>query len=132
MVVKDKVFQQVEEVFLFADTSQHRGQFYAASIFLCQSFPLVEELPFRINGTHTCLQSVTEHDKGIVIEQLGDGIEIVAIVLVEGIHHLHIVVLQFHKQQGNTIHIAHDVCPTTIQGAMHLQLSHAKKLVLIW
>ena len=92
----------------------------------------MEEFPLRVNGAHSCLQSVTEHDEGIVIEQLWNGVEIVAIVFVESVHYLHIVVLQFHKQQGDTIHEAHDVCSATIQGTMHLQLSHAKKLVLIW
>ena len=66
-----------------------------------------------------------------MIEQLRDGIQIVAIVLVEGIHHSHIMILQFHKQQGYAIYESHDVGPATIEGTMHLQLPHAKELILV-
>ena len=114
MVVEDEVFQQVQEVLFLTDTSEHRGQFDVASFLFRQSFPLVEELPLRVYGTHTCLQSVAEHDEGIMVEQLRNRIEIVTIILIEGIHHFHVVVLQFHKQQRQPIHEAHNVGPAMI------------------
>ena len=58
----------------------------------------MEKFPFRINGTDTGFQSVTENDKGIMIEQLRYGVQIVPVILVKSILHFHIVVLQLDKQ----------------------------------
>ena len=41
------------------------------------------------------------------------------------------MVLQFHEEQGDTIHIAYDVSPTAIQCSMHLQLTHTQELVFL-
>ena len=92
----------------------------------------MEELPLRVDGAHTRLQSVAEHDKGIVVEQLGYGVEIVAIVLVEGINYLHVVVLQFHEEQGNAVDIAHNVGPSMIERTIHPHFPDTKELVLLW
>ena len=92
----------------------------------------MEELPLRVDGSHTRLQSVAEHDEGIVVEQLGYGVEIVAIVLVEGIDDLHVVVLQFHEEQGNAVDVAHDVSPSMIERTVHPHFPDTKELVLLW
>ena len=74
MVVEDEVLQDIEEVILLANSPEHCWQFYAASLLLRQSFPLMEELPLRVDGAHTSLQAVAEHDEGIMVEQLWYGI----------------------------------------------------------
>ena len=91
----------------------------------------MEELPFRVDSAYASLQSVAEHDEGVEAEQLGYGVEIVAVVVVEGIHHLHVVVFQLHEEQRNAIHEAHNVGTAAVQSAMHPQLAHAKELVLV-
>ena len=91
----------------------------------------MEELPFRVDSTHTCFQTVAEHNEGVVVEQLRDGVEIVAIVHVEGVDHFHVMVFQFHEKQGDTIDEAHDVGTAAIEGAMHPQLTHTEEFVLV-
>lgn len=46
VVVKDKVFQKIEEVFLPADAAQHRFQRNAAGVGLRQTLPLMEKFVF--------------------------------------------------------------------------------------
>ena len=91
----------------------------------------MEKLPLRVNGAHTCLQAVAEHNESIVVEQLRDGVEVVAIVHVEGIHHLHVMVFQLHEKQRDAVNKAHNVGTAAIEVAMHPQLTHAEELVLI-
>ena len=131
VVVEDEVLQQVEEVLFLADAAQHGRQLDVALLHLVEAFPLVEKLPLRVDGAHPRLQAVAEHDEGIVVEQLRDGVEIVAVVHVEGIHHFHIVVFQLHEKQGDAVDEAHDVGTAAIEVAMHPQLTHAEELVLI-
>ena len=45
---------------------------------------------------------------------MGNGVQIVGVVTGVGILHIHIVVLQFHKQQRNTIDKADDIRPAAV------------------
>ena len=60
MVVEDEILKYIEEVFLLADASERRRQFYVSRFLFCQTLSLVEELPFRVDGAHACFQSVAE------------------------------------------------------------------------
>ena len=91
----------------------------------------MEELPFRVDSSHTCLQPVAEHDEGIMVEQLRNRVEIVTIVLVEGIYHFYVVVLQFHKQQRQTIYETHDVSPSMIERTIHPHLTDTQEVILL-
>ena len=53
----------------------------------------MEELPLGVDSAHAGLQPVTEHDEGVVIEQLRDGIQVVAVVFVEGVLDRHVMIL---------------------------------------
>ena len=58
VVVKNEVFQKIEEVFLPADAAQHRFQRNAAGVGLRQTLPLVEKLVFAAERADLRLRAV--------------------------------------------------------------------------
>ena len=89
MVEENKVLQQIQEVFLFADATQHGFQCHAALFLLRQTLPLVEELIFTAQSASLGLHAVGDDEKGVVIEQVGNGILIVGVIIGVGVLHIH-------------------------------------------
>ena len=89
MVVKDEVFQQIEEGLFLADAPQHGFQLHSACIALFQALPLVEKLVLAAKCAHLGFQSIGQHEKGIVIEQLRNSIEVIPIIVYVGVLHIH-------------------------------------------
>ena len=130
MIEEDKVFQQVKEILLFADTAQHGFQADRALIILFQSLPLVEEFILAAEGADPGIHTVGEHHKGIEPEQLGHRVLIVPVVAVIGLTHIHAHLFQLDEKQRDAVHKANDVCPAVIQRALHHQLLHGEKVVI--
>ena len=121
MIKQDEVFQQVEEVFFFADTSQHCFQRYATLLLLVQSLPLMEKLILTAQSTHLGLHTVGKDEESIVVEQMGDSVQIVSIVVGISVLHIHCVLFQLHKQQRDTIHKTHNICAAAVKITMDFQ-----------
>ena len=85
MIIKYKVFQQVEKILFFTDSAQHCFKSYAALFFLIQSFPFMEKLIFTSQCTDFCLQTVGEHKESIIIKQMRNGILIIGIIIIVGV-----------------------------------------------
>ena len=130
MVKQDEVFQQVKEVFFFADTSQHSFQRYAPLLLLIQSFPLMEKFILTAQSTYFGFHAVGKDEKSIVVEQMWNSIQIVCIVVGISILHIHCALFQFHKQQGNSVDETHDICPAAVQIAVNLQLLDGQEVVV--
>ena len=130
MVVKDEVFQQIEEGLFLADAPQHGFQFHAACIAFLQTLPLVEKLVLAAKRTHLGFQSIGQHEKGIIVEQLRNGIEVIPIVVYVGVLHIHGGLFQLDKQQRNAIDKAHNVCPAAVQLRVNLHLFYGKEVVV--
>ena len=131
VVIEDEILEQVEENLFLADAAQHGGQLDVARILLFKAFPLVEEFPLGADGAHACLIPVTEHHHGVVVEQLRDGVEVIAVVLVEGVLDGDVMIFQFHKQQRQTVDKAHDVGTALVERTLHPQFPHAQEVVLL-
>ena len=114
VIEEDEIFQQIEKILLFADAPEHGLQGHAALVLLAETLPLVEELVLAAQGTHLCLQAVGEDEEGVIPEQVGDGVQVVGVVVGVGILHVHGVLFQLHKQQRDAIHKAHDVRPAAV------------------
>ena len=89
----------------------------------------MEELVLAAQGAHLGLQAVGEDEKGVVPEQVGDGVQIVGVVVGVSVLYVHSVLLQLHKQQRDTIHKAHDVRAAAVQVAVDLQLLDGQEAV---
>ena len=130
MVVKDEVFQQIEEGLFLADAPQHGFQFHAACIAFLQTLPLVEKLVLAAKRTHLGFQSIGQHEKGIVIEQLRNGIEVIPIIVYVGVLHIHGRLFQLDKQQRNAIDKAHDVRSAAVQLRVDLHLFYVEEMIV--
>lgn len=118
VVIEDEVLQQIQKVFLFAYTPQHSLQGHAARLLLAKALPLVEELILAAQRAHLGLQAVGEDEKGVVVKQVGDGVQIVGVVVRIGVLDIHRVLFQLYKQQGNSIHKAHNIGAAAVEVAV--------------
>ena len=131
VVEEDEVFQQIQKVLLFADAPEHRLQGHAARLLLAEALPLVEELVLAAQGAHLGLQTVGEDEKGVVVEQVGDGVQVVGVVVRVGVLHVHGVLLQFHKQQGDPVDESHDIRAAAVQVAVDFQFLDGQEVVVV-
>ena len=109
MVKQDEVFQQIQKILLFADAPEHGFQSHIALVMLRQSLPLMEELIFASQRAYLGLHAITEHQEGVVVEQVGNGVQIVSVVVVVGVLHIHGILFQFHEQKRNAVEKAHNI-----------------------
>lgn len=129
VVIEDKVFKQVEEVFFPADAAQHGLQRDAAGLLLIEALPLVEELVLAAEGAHFGLHPVGEDQKGVVSEKVRDRVQIVRIVVGVGVLHVHRGVFELHEQQRQAVDKADDIRPPAIEVAVNLHFLHREEAV---
>jgi len=131
MVKEDKVFQQIQEIFLFANAAKHGFQRHAALFLLRQTLPFMEELILAAQRTDLGFRSIGEDQESVVVEQMGNGVEIIGVVVGVGILHVHRVLLQFNKQQRNPVDKADNIRTAAVQVAVDLQLFDGEEMVVI-
>ena len=129
VVIEDEVFKQVEEVFLFADAAQHGLQRNAAGLLFIQTLPLVEELVLAAEGAHFGLHPIGEDQKGVVIEEVGDRVQIVRVVVGVGVLHVHRGVLELHEEKRQAVDKTDDIRPPAVEVAVDLHFLHRKETV---
>ena len=84
LIEEDEVLQQVHEVALVADALEQRLHVHRARLVLGQALPLVEMLETAGERADLRLHAVAEHDDGVVVEQVRDGVLVVREVLLVG------------------------------------------------
>lgn len=119
MVEENEVFKQIQQVLLLADATEHCWQFDIAVIQLCQSFPLMKELPLSTHRTHTAFHAIAKHDHGIVVEQMRYGVKVVAIVVGISILYVLVMILQFDEDDRQTIHEAHHISSALVDRSLY-------------
>lgn len=92
----------------------------------------MEELVLAAQCAHLGLQAVGEDEKGIVVEQGWDGVQVVGVVVRVGVLHVHGALLQFHKQQRNPVDESHDVRAAAVQVAVNFQFLDGQEVVVVW
>ena len=132
VVVEDKILEEVQEIFLFADTTEHGLQLHAAGIVLLESLPFVEEFVLAAEGADFGLLAVGEHDEGIEVEEMGNGILVVGVVFGVGIPDIHIEVFQFDEEQGKAVDEAQDIRAFAVEAefVVDLQLLDGEEVVV--
>ena len=131
MVKEDKVFQQIQEIFLFANAAKHGFQRHAALFLLRQTLPFMEELILAAQRTDLGFRSIGEDQESVVVEQMGNGVQIVGVVVGIGILHIHGVLLQFDEQQRNPVDKADNIRAAAVQVAVDLQFLDGEEMVVI-
>ena len=130
VVIENEVFQQIQKVFLLADTPQHGFQGHTALVLLRKALPFVEKFIFAPQSTHLGLCPVGEDQKGVVIKQVWNGVQVVGIVVCVSIPHIYGVLFQLHKQQRQAIDKAHNIRPAAVQVSVDFQLLNGKEVVV--
>ena len=90
----------------------------------------MEKLVLAAKRAHLGFQSIGQHKKGIVIEQLRNGIEVIPIVVYVGVLHIHGGLFQLDEQQRNAIDKAHNVRSAAVQLRVDLHLFYGKEVVV--
>ena len=129
VVVQDEVFKEIHEILLVTDTEEHGLQIHRSHLILLESLPFVEELVFGAEGTDLGLQTVGEHEEGVEVEQMGDGIQIIGVVAVIGGLDVHVLLFQLDEQERDTVDKAHDIGSAAVQIAVDLHLLDREKMV---
>ena len=130
MVVENEVFQQIQEVFLLTDTPEHGSQSHTSLFLLVQTLPFMEKFILASQCAHLGFRAVGEDQEGIVVEQMGNGVQVVGVVVGVGILDIHIVLFEFHEQQRNAIHKTNDIRTLPVEIAVDLQLFNGEEMVV--
>ena len=82
------------------------------------------------HGAELGIHAVGQHDKGVVMKQVRNGVLVILEVLLVGRPDVLADILQLHEQQRQPVDEPHDVGPPAVQIAPHPQLPHAEKMVV--
>ena len=130
-VVEDEVFEEVEEILLPADAAQHGLQRHAPLVLFRQTLPFVEEPVLAAERPHLRRQPVGEDQERVVVEKMRDRVQVVGVIVLVGVPHVHRRLLQLHEEQREAVHEAHDVRPAAVQLPVDLQLLDRQEFVVL-
>ena len=122
VIKQDEVLEEVEQRLFVTHAPQHGLERNAAGVALAQALPLAEELIRTAQRSDFGLQPVGEHHKGVVIEDLGNGVLIVGVVVLICTQHVLVVALELDEQQRHTVDEAHEVAAAAVHGTLYPQL----------
>ena len=131
MVEQDEVLQQIKKILLFADAAQHGFQSHAPLLFFFKTLPLMEERILAAQRTDFGRAAVGEHQERVIIEQMGDGVEIVRVIIDVGVLNVHGSFFQLDEQQRQTVHKADDVRAAAVGVAVNFHFLDRKKIVIL-
>ena len=95
----------------------------------------MEEFVLTAQGSYFCLHAIGENEKCIVVEQMGDGVQVVGVVVRISILNINRRLFQLHKQQRNSIDETHDIRAAAVEIPMDFQLLNGQKVVsfrVVW
>ena len=131
LIEEDEVLQEVHEVLFVADALEQGLHVHRAGLLFVQALPFVEVLPAAGDGADLGLLAVAEHDYGVVVEEVGDGVQVVGEVLLEGDLEVLVDVLALHEKQRQAVDEADDVRAPAVEVASHPELPHAEEVVFV-
>ena len=91
----------------------------------------MEMLPLAGNATDLRLLAVAEHHHRVVVEDVGNGIAVVRVVLLKGCPEIPVDVLALDEEQRQTVDEADAVRPPAIEVTFDPQLAHAEKVGIL-
>ena len=130
MVVENEVFQQIQEVFLLTDTPEHGSQSHTSLFLLVQTLPFMEKFILASQCAHLGFRAVGEDQEGIVVEQMGNGVQVVGVVVGVGILDIHVMPFELHKYQWDAVNEAHNIRTFAVVIAVDLQLFNGEEMIV--
>ena len=90
----------------------------------------MEVVPFAGDGAEFCFFAVAKHDDGVVVEDMGDGVAVVRVVVVVRGFEVPVDVFAFDEEEGQAVDEADDVCPFAVEVALYPQFAYAEEVVV--
>ena len=84
LVEKNEVLHKVHEVTFVTDSLEQRLHVHDTRLFFGEPLPFMEMLPLAGNASDLRLLTVAEHHHRVVVEDVGNGIAVVRVVLLKG------------------------------------------------
>ena len=90
----------------------------------------MEVIPLAGDGAEFRFFAVAKHDDGVVVEDVGDGVAVVRVVVVVGGFEVPVDVFAFDEEEGQAVDEADDVCPFAVEVALYPQFAYAEEVVV--
>ena len=129
--VKDEVFDNIQQAGFITHPAQHgveRDDTFLA--FGIDALPLVEMFPFSAQAAQAGGFAVGENDQGVVPEKLGDGIFVIAQIVLVGVFELLMAGFEFDENQGQAVDKPQQVGAPGVDITRDPQLRNQQKIVL--
>ena len=91
----------------------------------------MKEFVFAAESAHFCFQSVGEDEESVVVKKVGDGVQIVAIVIEIGGFYIYITAFQLDEKQGQAIYEANNICAAAVGVAVDFQLRDSQEAIVV-
>ena len=118
-VKQDEVLKDVNEVLFGADAFQEGFKFNHAFIPFSEPFPFAEMSVFSGYGADFAFIAVAQDDQGVVMEDVGNGVFVVAqVVDVRGFD-VFVDVFKFNEQKRDAVDKADNVRPSAVRVSLN-------------
>src|SRR6266487_3050334 len=128
---QSEIFYDIQQTVLFAGTANHRFE-RDDTLFLLVAdlLPLEEMFPASRHAADPALMPVRENNERVIPEDLWNGILVIAQVIVISIFNTLMRCLQFDKNQGKSVHKAHQVGPFPVHLSRNPELRRQKEVII--
>ncbi len=131
LAIEDEVLGEVEQAGVVADAAQDGIERDDARLaFAFNLLPLEEVLPASGEGADTSLAAVGEEDEGVVPEELGDGVFIVAQVVLIGVLQAAMGRFEFDEDEGDAVDEADEIGTAAVHIARDPELRDEQEVVV--
>lgn len=93
------------------------------------AFPAVEVFEAGGEGAVLRVVAIADDHEGVPVEQVGDGVAVVGVVLFVGAVDVDFEAFEFDEHQGQAVDEADQIGPAQMQGAAHPQFTHGEEAV---
>ncbi len=130
VIKHDEVLKEIEKIAFYADAFQQGFHSHHARLIFVQAFPFVKIFILAGKRADFGVNAVCQHDHGVMVEQMRDGIFVIGqILLVRGAG-VFIQGFEFHEQQRQAVDKADQIGPAAIGRPPHPQFPCRQKMVL--
>ena len=130
IVEDDEVLEKIEEVRLRAHSHEQRFHIHGARLVFGEAFPVVKVFESGARRSYLRIDSVGQHHKGVVVEEMRHGIHVVHKVFLERDADILRDVLQLHEQQRQAVDEADNIRPAAVEVAPDPELPNTHELVV--
>ena len=128
---QDEILDDVQQAGRLARAANHRVQADDARLaFAVDALPVGKMLPLGGEAAHQAVAAVREDDEGVVPKELGNGVFVIAQVVVVGVLEFLVRGFEFDKHERQAVDESHQVGPPLVHLARDPELRGEKEIVV--